>query len=257
MEYIGQVFDHLSSPGEDALTLWGPEPTLVDSCVFDFSQIPLKDQDEQIDGVRGAQVHLKNSLLLLGKKAILAGNGDYPEEDKAHASWIIENCLIWGAGRRCPDAQDGTQVVMRNCWIHGWGQAFDVRAFGAWARTGARITVENCIFTQNLTVSPVKMILDLIGHIGQYYNDYGISGLLKPKAYLPGICRGLMADTGGTVSALSCFTNKPWILLENRQKDMTEYEARDLIKYLEPIIPEVEKRIGLPLCDLFELVLKT
>ena len=135
--YTGLIFNKLAHPQADALTL--VEDTVINCCIFDFRNIPLSEQDEIVSGVDGPKVTIRNSLFLGGIKAMLAGNGDHLINDSATARWDLENCIIIGSGRRCPEAQDGTIVTMRKCWIHNWGHTFDVRAFGAWAHRGGKI----------------------------------------------------------------------------------------------------------------------
>lgn len=137
-QIIGGVCNGPDNPKDDGLTVYGSnnQPTVVRQRVYDFRVCPKADQDEVLSGVDGADVRLSGVVILGGIKAILAGNGDHPGNDTLSARWLLEDCVILGAGRRCPEAQDGTTVIMRRCWIHDWGRTFDVRAFGGWHTGG-------------------------------------------------------------------------------------------------------------------------
>ena len=68
--------------GNDAITAYGPETTtLIEDCVIDFRGLSLDEQDEAISGVNGAKVIIRRCLIIGAKKALLAGNGDYPLMD--------------------------------------------------------------------------------------------------------------------------------------------------------------------------------
>lgn len=212
------VFDAADSCGGDCLTLFGPDDTTdVYNCTFDLSEVPTELQDEAISLVKGAKVNISDSIIVGSIKAILAGNGDHPEEDAECGRLEMQNCIILGAGRRCPEAQDGVRVYMKNCWIADWGLRFDTRAFGAWAHKNASITAVDCLFTQSVpaTFDLMRWFTDHMNHIGQAVNDSGLSALFKAKTYVSGFRRGLTADDGGTVTAINCYRNSPKILIEN------------------------------------------
>lgn len=140
MEIIsGKIIDTPSTDGGDGLVLYGPDKEyLVDNCVFDFTKIPKSAQDELLSFVEGASGKVENCVFMNGIKALLIGNGDHPALDAGRVVEIT-NCVFLNIGRRCPEAQDGAIVRMKNCWIHDWGGTFDVRAFGSWAHRGAQI----------------------------------------------------------------------------------------------------------------------
>ena len=252
--YTGLIFNKLAHPKADALTL--VEDTVVNHCIFDFRNIPLSEQDEIVSGVDGPKVTIRNSLFLGGIKAMLAGNGDHLINDSATARWDLENCVIISSGRRCPEAQDGTIVTMRKCWIHNWGRTFDVRAFGAWAHRGGKILAEDCLFTQSgslLSLGVKNTALDLVNHIGQAVNDEGLKALLWPKTYRLGITRGLTQDNEGLVLASRCYRNKPWIKIENCSSFMKEDKARLIVQQIgESLHPEYIKYTGMTLAELFD-----
>lgn len=224
--YRNLVFDSADSSGGDCLTLFGPDQTDIYNCTFDLSEAPVESQDEAISLVRGAKVCIHDSLIVGSIKAILAGNGEYPEEDAERGHLEMHNCIILGAGRRCPEAQDGVRVYMKNCWIADWGLRFDTRAFGAWAHKNASITAIDCLFTQSVpaTFDMRRWVVDHMNHIGQAVNDSGFSALFKAKTYVSGFRRALTADDGGAVTASNCYRNSPKIIIENCS-DYMDYDS--------------------------------
>ena len=264
MGVINQIFGGVctgpASPKDDGLTVYGSsrQPTEVRQRVFDFRGCRPADQDEVLSGVDGAEVYLSGVVILGGIKAILAGNGDHPGTDVHYARWLLEDCVIIGAGRRCPEAQDGTTVIMRRCWVHDFGQTFNVRAFGGWAHRGARIIAEDSLFTQG-EIWPwgydvFKAIRDVANHIGQAVNDRGLSAMLFPRTYMPGPCRGLTADTGGLVLAPRWYRNRPWIKIDGCNNYIDRAAAREIVKQIEAICPDMTERLCLPLTGFFDIV---
>ena len=257
-QITGGVCNGPAKPGEDGLTVYGHnQPTVVSQRVFDFRGCRPADQDEVLSGVDGAEVHLSGVVILGGIKAILAGNGDHPGSDVHYARWLLEDCVIIGAGRRCPEAQDGTTVIMRRCWVHDFGQTFDVRAFGGWAHRGARIIAEDSLFTQGEIwpwgLDILAAIKDLGNHIGQAVNDHGLSALLHPRTYLPGPCRGLTADTGGLVLATRCYRNRRWIKIDGCNNYIDRTAARKIVAQLEAVCPDMTMKLGQPLTGFFDI----
>ncbi|WP_298032474.1 hypothetical protein [uncultured Desulfovibrio sp.] len=253
---VGGICTGPASPGEDGLTVYGPGGAVeIVGRVFDFRGVPAADQDEVISGVDGSVVRLRGCVILGGIKAMLAGNGDHPVADAAGAHWELSDCAIIGSGRRCPEAQDGVTVTMRRCWVHDWGRAFDVRAFGAWAHRGGRIMAEDCLFTQSaglLGLGLGNTLRDVANHIGQAVNDYGLSALLRPRTYLPGVCRGLTADTGGLALATRCYRNRRWIRVEGCNDFASYGRALDMVVlHMEPACPDMREILGMSLSEYF------
>lgn len=248
-EIRGGVCTGPTSPKEDGATARGPgRVTLISDRVFDFRDYPAAKQDEVISGVDGAIVRLQRCVILGGIKAVLAGNGDHPGNDMRFGHWEMEDCFIMGSGRRCPEAQDFVELTMRRCWIHNWGRAFDVRAFGGWAHRGGRIAAERCLFTQSGGIFSLGLrttIADIFAHIGQAWNDDGPSGLLRWQTYLPGVCRGLTANTGGLALATKCYRNKGWIRVENCNEFITRAAALEIVSGIDALMSEEgRKRLG-------------
>lgn len=256
--YRGGVYTGPQSPAGDGVTAYGPRhTTAISDCVFDFRDCPTDQQDEVISGVNGADVRLSGVVILGGIKAILAGNGDHPGNDVRAARWLLEDCVIIGAGRRCPEAQDGATVTMRRCWVHNWGQAFDVRAFGAWAHRGARIIAEDCLFTQSggrLGIGLRNSLVDVSNHIGQAVNDNGLAALLRPRTALPGPCRGLTADTGGLTLATRCYRNRPWIKIDGCNNYIDRAAAREIVAQIEAACPDMTPYLSQSLTGYFDTV---
>ena len=245
-----------TAPKEDVITAKGPDRlTVISDKVFDLRQCPAAVQDEIIAGVDGARVKLSRCLILGGIKPLFAGNGDHPGNDMLYAQWEIEDCVILGGGRRCAEAQDFAQVIMRRCWVHDWGQTFDVRAFGAWAHRGGRIVAEDCLFTQSgglFSLGLLNFIKDFGNHIGQSVNDYGLSALLRARTYMPGVCRGLTADTGGIALATRCYRNRPWIKLENCDPFIFRQDAIAIAERIDAAMPpQAYERLGMSVLELF------
>ena len=246
------------NPGGDGLIIYGPhQPTEIRQRVYDFRKCPKADQDEVLSGVDGADVRLSGVVILGGIKAILAGNGDHPGNDVRYARWELEDCVIIGSGRRCPEAQDGTTITMRRCWIHDWGAHFDVRSFGAWAHRGARIIAEDCLFTQSEIwpwgLDVLTAMTDLGNHIGQAVNDHGLAALLHPRSYLPGPCRGLTADTGGLALATRCYRNRRWIRIEGCSDYIDRSAARQIVAQIQDACPDMRPYLGQGLTGFFDI----
>ena len=235
--------------GFDAITTYGPGiVTEITNCVFDFRSGDTENMDECLDCVDGAIVKLKGCIIIGGIKAILAGNGDHPENDAKYGRLEMEDCVLIGNGRRCPEAQDGVIVTMKRCWIHNWGERFDVRAFGAWAHRGAKITAEECLFTQSGTILSLGIkntIVDLANHIGQAWNDHSKFRLL------PGVARGLTADTDGEVSAHRCYRNKKWIAIDGCDSFIESDEALSIAMQIESNCRDLRPWLGLSVIEMF------
>lgn len=256
-QITGGVCTGPARPGDDGLTVYGQHPTEIIQRVYDFRNYPPADQDEVLSGVDGADVRLSGVVILGGIKAVLAGNGDHPGNDVRYARWLLEDCVILGSGRRCPEAQDGTTVTMRRCWVHDWGRTFDVRSFAGWAHRGARISAEDCLFTQSdlwpWGLDMLTAMTDLGNHIGQAVNDHGLAALLRPRTYLPGPCRGLTADTGGQVLATRCYRNRAWIKIDGCNNYIDRAAARKIVAQIEAACPDMTERIGQPLTGFFDI----
>lgn len=254
----GGVSTGPETPGGDGLIAYGPRTvTDVQQRVYDWRACPKDVQDEIISGVDGAEVWLSGVVILGGIKALLAGNGDHPIHDSRHARWHLEDCVIIGSGRRCPEAQDGTEVYMRRCWLHDWGSTFDVRAFGAWAHRGGKIVAEDCLFTQagGRFSLGFNMVQDFVHHVGQAINDYGLAALLRPRTYLPGICRGLTADSGGLVLATRCYRNRPWIRIDNCDPFISRQAAIAIAERIDAAMPlHAYNYLGRSVLELFYAV---
>ncbi|WP_022655542.1 hypothetical protein [uncultured Desulfovibrio sp.] len=252
----GGVCTGPAAPRSDGLTVFGPRgDAIIRDRIFDFRAVPHDEQDEVLSGVDGGVVTMERCVILGGIKAILAGNGDHPGNDMRYADWSLEDCVIIGAGRRCPEAQDGAYVTMRRCWIHDWGQTFDVRAFGAWAHRGGKIIAEDCLFTQSgglLGFGLRNSLTDIGNHIGQAVNDHGLRAVFWPRTWLPGICRGLTADTGGLVLATRCYRNRGWIRIDGCNSYLSRVEAHAIVQNIEAVCPDVRGRLGgVSLAELF------
>lgn len=199
----------------DGIVLYGPDTWLLSNCVVDFSNCPSAVLDECLTTVNHADAEINESIFTGSPKGVLLGNGDHPDTDPG-STVTMNYCTMSECGRRMPEAQDGVQVVLKNCTIRNWGikDRFDVRCFGAWAHHGASIIAIECRFEQTsfFQTGFLNFFKDLANHIGQAINDRGIFGLTL-KDFLPGVCRGLIATDNGEVKAVGCTKNKWWIYL--------------------------------------------
>lgn len=142
---IGGVIEdvYITAPvsrGGDGITVYGSDgPVVIRNCTVDLGRWPLDKLDEGISGVGGACAVIHGTRVTRVGKAVLWGNGEFPEADAARGELVLEDCIIRDFGRRAPEAQDGVRVIMRRCVIRNWGisSRFTVRSFGAWAHDGA------------------------------------------------------------------------------------------------------------------------
>lgn len=223
------------SRGGDGITVYGSDgPVIIRNCTVDMGRWPLDKLDEGISGVDGARAVIRRTRVTRVGKAILWGNGDYPDTDP-DAKLVLEDCIIRDVGRRAPEAQDGVRVIMRRCVIRNWGigSRFTVRSFGAWAHDGASIRAEDCVFWQDrFWQSGLRgFVVDLANWIGWCFNRRDWNPL---RWLLPGVCRGLTASQKGKVSASRCWANRWWIRLQgHRGPRMSKREALALMAELE------------------------
>lgn len=223
------------SRGGDGITVYGSDgPVIIRNCTVDLGRWPLDKLDEGISGVDGARAVIRRTRVTRVGKAILWGNGDYPDTDP-DAELVLEDCIIRDVGRRAPEAQDGVRVIMRRCVIRNWGigSRFTVRSFGAWAHDGASIRAEDCVFWQDrfLQAGLRGLVADLANWIGWCWQRRDWNLL---HWFLPGVCRGLTASQGGKVSARRCYANHWWIRLQGHQgARMEKREALALMAELE------------------------
>ena len=237
---IGGVIEdvYITAPvsrGGDGITVYGSDgPVIIRNCTVDMGRWPLDKLDEGISGVDGARAVIRRTRVTRVGKAILWGNGDYPDTDP-DAELVLEDCIIRDVGRRAPEAQDGVRVIMRRCVIRNWGigSRFTVRSFGAWAHDGASIRAEDCVFWQDrFWQSGLRgFVVDLANWIGWCFNRRDWNPL---HWLLPGVCRGLTASQKGKVSASRCWANRWWIRLQgHRGPRMSKKEALALMAELE------------------------
>ena len=159
---------------------------------------------------------------------------------------IFEGCILEDFGRRGPEVQSGMRVILRDCLIRNWGAPgrFDVRAFGAWAHHGGHIDAEACVFVQPCFWRGWRvMVGDWLAHLGQAWNDEGLHGVLRLANWLPGVCRGLVATAGGHVRTRHCYATPWWIRLEARHGDMSQEDAVEMVRRLEAMRQDMERRL--------------
>lgn len=192
--------------GGDCIQVWGSDGgTLIQDCIFDLSAVPLADQDEAIDCIKGAHVVIERCVFIGCKKAILGGNGDYPAEDKASGVLVLRKCAFIRCGRRCPEVQDGVRASMSDCWVHNWGAGcFDVRTFGAWSHRGATLTVKDSLFSRTRGLTRWHWMVDHANHIGEAINDGALLDIFSSTSWISGADRGLDYSGGGLGTSYGC-----------------------------------------------------
>lgn len=204
----GEVFTSPSFDlGGDCVQVFGSDGyTLIDGCIFDLAGVPPADQDEAIDLIKGARADIRHCVFLNCKKAILAGNGDWPDEDASYGIVSLHHCVFIDCGRRCPEVQDGVRASMSECWVHNWGvgSSFDVRTFGAWAHRGAALDVKASVFTRTKNLSRWHWVADHANHIGEAVNDGSLLDFFSATSWISGADRGLDYSGGGLGTSYGC-----------------------------------------------------
>lgn len=221
----------ITQPGlqGDGVTFWDGMPHVLSDSVIDLSGCDLDDIDEALGITYGSSAVITNCVLRGAGKLVLCGCGDKDQAEIERGKTVVfRNCIFEDFGRRGPEVQDGMKVFLENCLIRNWGapERFTVRSFGAWAHgEGSSIIANNCIFWQDFGRFGQHWFKDLIGHIGQAFNDRKLAGLFSKDAWRPGNCRGLIASDGGYVEANNCYANYDWIVIENLNSEMHESDA--------------------------------
>ena len=208
---------HISAPdaGGHGLDMSDGQSWLVEDCLIDLSACPLEQLDEAVGVTWGSSAVFRRCVIRGAGKLLLCGSGDAGRATVEHGKTVIlEDCLLEDFGRRGPEAQAGMHIVLRRCLIRNWGvrSRFTVRAFGAWAHDGASIRAEECVFWQDgfWQAGLRGLAVDMANWIGWCWNRRDANPL---HWIMPGVCRGLMASQGGTVSATRCWKNRWWIRL--------------------------------------------
>jgi len=191
----------------------------------DMSALRLEEMDECFSAVRGASAVVRNCIFEGAEKVALIGCGDTDWRWAEDGKWVVfENCTFRRGSRRMPEVQSGMSVLLLNCEIEDWclperqpSNPKKARGFGAWAHDGGTILAVNCVFRQNFGLLRGGwrfMLADLLGHLGNAWNESGILGVLNPASWLPGPCRGLTASDRGKVKAVRCRKNRWWIRIQ-------------------------------------------
>lgn len=220
---------------------------LVEDSIIDLSACPLERLDEAAGITWGSCAIFRRCVIRGAGKLILCGSGDADKLAVEHGKVVIfEDCLFENFGRRGPEVQSCMWIILRRCLIRNWGEPrrCDVRAFAGWAHHGGRIEAEICVFDQPRFWRGWRvMVGDWLAHLGQAWNDEGLRGVLRPAAWLPGVCRGLVATAGGHVRAKDCRATRWWIRLEERHGDMSQEDAAEMVRRLEAMRQDMERRL--------------
>ena len=220
---------------------------LVEDSIIDLSACPLERLDEAAGITWGSRAIFRRCVIRGAGKLILCGSGDADKLAVERGKVVLfEDCILEDFGRRGPEVQSGMRVILRDCLIRNWGAPgrFDVRAFGAWAHHGGHINAEACVFVQPCFWRGWRvMVGDWLAHLGQAWNDDGLRGVLRPAAWLPGVCRGLVATAGGHVRTRHCYATPWWIRLEERRDDMSRKDAAEMVRRLEAMRQDMERRL--------------
>lgn len=221
-------------------------------CVIDLSAVDLAKMDEALSFSWGCFGDVSNCVIRGAGKLVLCGCGDTDKISvEMRRDVYFYNCIFENFSRRAPEVQNGMRAHLKNCLIRNWGYParFSVRAFGGWAHTPqSKIYAENVIFRQDKFFTR-HFLADLVAHIGQAVNDGGLLRLFGREAWLPGICRGLVATCGGEVTARHCYKNKWWICLENHSCPMSHEEAAKLEKDLEHMRVRLYRKLGVKIME--------
>lgn len=191
----------------------------------DFSSHSVDEVDECFSPVRGASAAVQDCVFEGAEKVCLVGCGDAEWREAEQGNWVVfKDCTFRRGSRRMPEVQSGMSVLLLNCVVEDWclpsRQPTDpkkARGFGAWAHDGGTIVAVDCEFRQTLPFWRGGwrfMLSDLLGHLGNAWNESGILGILNPASWLPGPCRGLTASDGGSVRAVRCRKNRWWIRIQ-------------------------------------------
>ena len=222
-----QVITNPTTESGDGIGLDTENFTIIKDTVIDFSNKSIDNIDECLGITRGAQAYVEHSKFKGAQKLVLVGCGDAEwipkEKDKVV---IFNNCHFCKASRRMPEVQDGMKVLLINCTIEDWCEPTRYqcnpkknRGFGAWSHNDGEIVAISCLFKQSSFWKGWKVMLcDLLGHLGNTFNEEGILGFFKPKNWIPGVCRGLTSSDTGKVKAYDCTKNHWWIRIENHKK---------------------------------------
>lgn len=246
--YINNTYLQRDGAWSGGLELFDGRQHSLRNCLIDLSEADLAKMDEALSFSWGCFGEVENCVIRGAGKLVLLGSGDADKLAVEKGTEVFfKNCIFENFSRRAPEVQDGMRAILKNCLIRNWGHAdrFSVRSFGGWAHTpGSFIYAENVIFRQEKFFAG-RFWQDLIGHVGQAVNDSGLRGLLGREAWLPGVCRGLVATCKGHVRARHCHKNRWWIAIENHTEPMSDAEARELENNLENMRKELYARLGL------------
>lgn len=253
----GKFIDEPMEDG-DGLHVYGDVYAVIEDCVVNLEHHPLSEIDECIAVTQGSEAYVKDSHFIGAGKIALIGCGDEKDVPQEKGKVVVfHNCVFKNGARRMPEVQDGMIVLLVDCIIENWCYPDRYRlaprtnrGFGAWAHKGGKIYAFCCDFKQDkFWKGFLLMFSDLLGHLGNAYNEQGILGLLNPKTWIPGVCRGLTSSDGGKVYAYNCTKNKWWIRIENNDR-IPFVEARMLLKRL---VNSFDSRQKIKCKDVFNL----
>lgn len=234
----------------DGLRVWGSCGKVeLHRCVFDFRKVPSEQQDEAVDCIKGARVYFDGCVFLGCKKAVLCGNGDYPEEDKK-GFVHFEKCAFIRCGRRCPEVQDGVMAMMHCCWIHDWGvDSFDVRTFGARVSAGAILYVMDCLFSRAHGIGFKNTVIDIANQIGEHVNEHGVlHALFHPwQALKPGPLRCVDIGRGGK-TRVAYWSN---VLGNRHEYSGGKPDVLGVIQSIREACPDMTPYLGMPIDEYF------
>lgn len=228
---------YITAPTEqgDGLCLWDGSLHIVENCFIDLNGCSLDDIDEALSITYGSSAEIRNCVIRGAGKLVLCGCGDKEIAPRERGRTVkFDHCILEDFGRRGPEVQDGMIVSLQSCLIRNWGDPdrFTVRSFGAWAHgEGSAILAQDCIFIQENGRFGKHWFKDLIGHIGQAWNDSKFAGLFSKNAWRPGNCRGLVASDGGVVQAMNCYASAG-VVLEHQYGSMTTDRYNSLMAEL-------------------------
>lgn len=237
---------HPADLGGDGLHLCDGHHYIIEDSIVDFSALPLEVMDEAVGVSWGSSAELRRCLVRGAGKLFLCGSGDADKASLEDGRTVeLVECVLEDAGRRLPEVQAGMAVTLYRCLVRNWGcpTRHTVRDFGAWAHNGGSLVAVDTVFWQDGFWRPLpQMLADMANHLGQAVNDEGLAGLLKPRNWLPGVCRGLTETDTGRAYALRCWSNRWWISLGQRARGrMSDAQAHALVTALESMVARLER----------------
>lgn len=226
----GDVEDGLTLAGGDAVSCRN-KVYFVERCVFTQKTQSPTQSDELASIIYGARANFYQCRFEFNGKGVLVGNGDTDELDLTSVKCSFVECIFEGCSRRNPFAQVG-QTTVRNCVVKNWGidDTFHEKSFGIRVGSKGQAIVQNTVFLQEDLITCLKRK----NVIKDTFNHY-VFPMLGP-----GFRRAAYADKGGQIACYNCYTNRPWLYVQNHiGPRMNEGSAIQFANMLDRCVPKV------------------